>query len=100
MAYISGTKIVPNMGFVQKHSKLYKFSLQKKIIKSYRQNFSINSKNPVFGPFLVHFPKFPRKRLTGWAKGRTGPVLGFLEETIPGITCRHCFRGYTLLSLM
>ena len=61
MAYISGTKIVPNMGFVQKHSKLYKFSLQKKIIKSYRQNFSINSKNPVFGPFLVHFPNFGAK---------------------------------------
>ena len=36
MAYISGTKIVSNMGFVQKHSKLYKFSLQKKFIKSYR----------------------------------------------------------------
>ena len=62
MAYISGTKIVPNMGFVQKHSKLYKFSLQKKIIKSYRQNFSMNSKNSVFGPFSQFWGKIPLEK--------------------------------------
>ena len=36
LAHISGTKIFPNIGFVQEHSW---------------PNFSINSKNPVFGPF-------------------------------------------------
>ena len=50
------------MGFVQEHSKYYKVSLQNKFNKNQRPNFSINSKNPVFGPILVHVPNFGCKR--------------------------------------
>ena len=34
LAYVSGTKFFPNMGFVQEHSKQYKFSLQNKFSKN------------------------------------------------------------------
>ena len=56
MAHISGTRIFPSMGFVQEYSKysLYKFI---------HINFPINSKNPVFGSFLAHFPHFWAKKI-------------------------------------
>ena len=63
---IYGTNIFPNMEFLQEHSRQYKFSLQNKFSKNQWPNLSINSKNPVFGPFSVHFPKFLGKNIFCW----------------------------------
>ena len=54
--YISWTRFFPNTAFVQKHSKYYKFLLQNKF-----SEISLNSKNPIFRLFLVHFPSFFQK---------------------------------------
>ena len=40
-------------------------------VKMNDQNFSINSKNPISGPFLVHFPSFWGKKIFPRKSGST-----------------------------
>ena len=70
VAHISETKIFPIMGFVQKsafcafslENKICAFSLENNFSESEWPNFSLNLKHPVFGPIMVHFPKFVGKK--------------------------------------
>ena len=63
------------MGFVQEHSKL-NFHYRTNSVKL---NFSANSENLVFGPFLVHVPNFWGKK---YFSRKSGPVMpNFIRDS-------------------
>ena len=70
LVHISGTQFFQNMGLCWNTANNTRFHYRTNSVKI-NDKISINAKNHVFGPFLIHFPNFLGKKIF---PGKSGPV--------------------------